>query len=371
MANNAPKVAAKERREPMAAVDKKAAILVSQIKSSRHFIAFTGAGVSTSAGIPDFRGPDGNWTMRAQGKQTKTANTLQAIPTLSHMALVELQNREGAGFCRPEMISELHGNSNREYCKDCDKEYMRDFRAVSNYENGDHDHHTGRKCVLCGGVLLDSIVNFDENLPARDLDLARENAQKADLFLVLGSSLTVTPAKGIPEIVGQKEDAKLAICNLQQTPIDDLTSICIFTEADILMERVMNMLGLPIPTFTLRRHLVVDVETQDDRHRMTLTGVESDGTPMTFLQSVRLEGTRRVVRAEPFTIQVRDALEPGAELKFELEFMGHYNEPNLELVHPYNGSGKGFYLLEYNPLNGAWVVERRASFSKSMPTTDI
>lgn len=246
-----------------------------------------------------------------------------------------------------------------------------DFRAVSNYENGDHDHRTGRKCVLCGGVLLDSIVNFDENLPARDLDLARENAQKADLCLVLGSSLTVTPANGIPEIVGQKEDAKLAICNLQQTPIDDLTSIRIFTEADILMERVMNMLGLPIPPFTLRRRLVVDVETQDDRHRITLTGVESDGTPMTFLQSVRLEGTRRVVRAEPFTIQVRDALEPGAELKFELEFMGHYNEPNLELVHPYNGSGKGFYLLEYNPLNGALVVERRASFSKSMPTTDI
>lgn len=52
MANNAPKIAAKERREPMAAVDKKAAILVSQIKSSRHFIAFTGAGVSTSAGKP-------------------------------------------------------------------------------------------------------------------------------------------------------------------------------------------------------------------------------------------------------------------------------------------------------------------------------
>lgn len=244
-----------------------------------------------------------------------------------------------------------------------------DFRAVSNYEKGDHDHRTGRKCVLCGGILLDSIVNFDENLPARDLDLARENAQKADLCLVLGSSLTVTPANGIPEIVGQKEDAKLAICNLQQTPIDDLSSIRIFAEADMLMERVMTKLGLPIPPFTLRRRLVVDVETQEDRHRIMLTGVESDGTPMTFLQSVRLEGTRRVVRAEPFTIQVRDVLEPGAELKLELEFMGHYNEPNLELVHLYRGSEKGFYLLEYNPLNGAWVVERRASFS-SMQTTD-
>lgn len=241
-----------------------------------------------------------------------------------------------------------------------------DFRAVSTYERGDHDHRTGRKCVLCGGILLDSIVNFDENLPARDLDLARENARKADLCLVLGSSLTVTPANGIPEIVGQKEDAKLAICNLQQTPIDELSDIRVFAEADVLMERVMNKLGLSIPPFILRRRLVVNVETQEDRHRITLTGVESDGTPMTFLQSVRLEGTRRSVRAEPFTIHVREALEPGAELKLELEFMGHYNEPNLELAHHYSGSEQGLYLLEYNPLNGAWVVERSASFCGSM-----
>ncbi|KAJ5604205.1 hypothetical protein N7537_007161 [Penicillium hordei] len=387
MVNNAPKVAEKEHRESLAVVDKKVEALAAQIKQSKHFIVFTGAGVSTSAGIPDFRGPEGNWTLRAQGKQqTNVANTLQAIPTPSHMALVELQNRgvlkhlisqNCDGLHRrsgilPEMISELHGNSNREYCKDCDKEYMRDFRAVSTYQRGDHDHRTGRKCARCGGTLLDSIVNFDEQLPARDLNLGWENAQHADLCLVLGSSLTVTPANGIPEIVGQKKGAKLAICNLQRTPIDELCDLRIFSEADTLMMKVMEKLDLPIPPFILRRRLVVNVETQeDDRHRVTVTGVDSDGTPVTFLQSVRLEGSRRVVRTEPYVIHVRESLRPGAQLKLDLEFMGHYNEPNLEIVHDYNGNEDGLYILEYNPQNGAWVTRRQQSSTNTVEITEV
>ncbi|KAJ5200720.1 hypothetical protein N7491_008474 [Penicillium cf. griseofulvum] len=365
MTNNAPKVAAKEIREPLTAVDKKAEALAAQIKKSKHFIVFTGAGVSTSAGIPDFRGPEGNWTLRAQGKkQTKVANTLQAIPTPSHMALVELQNqgilkhlisqncdglRRRSGILPKflyEMISELHGNSNH-------------FRAVSTYERGDHDHRTGRKCARCGGILLDSIVNFDEQLPARDFDLGRENARNGDFCLVLGSSLTVIPANEIPKIVGEKKGAKLAICNLQKTPIDELCDYRIFAEADTLMIKVVEKLGLSIPPFILRRRLVVNVETQEeDRHRVTVTGIDSDGTPVTFLQSVRLEGGRRVAREEPYVIHLRESLQPGAQLKLELEFMGHYNEPNLELVHDYNGDEPGLYILEYNPQNRAWVIRR-------------
>lgn len=126
----------------------------------------------------------------------------------------------------------------------------------------------------------------------------------------------------------------------------------------------MEKLGLPIPPFVLRRRLVINVETQEqDRHRITVTRVNSDRTPITFLQSVRLEGTRRITRAEPFTIHVRELLEFGTELKLELEFMGHYNEPNLELVHEYGGTEEGLYILEYNPQNRVWVVERRNSLT--------
>ncbi|KAJ5404484.1 hypothetical protein N7509_004355 [Penicillium cosmopolitanum] len=405
MADSAPKIAAKERREAASAVDKKAATLVKQILQSKHFIVFTGAGISTSAGIPDFRGPDGNWTLRAQGRpRTKHANTLQAIPTPSHMALVELQNRgilkylvsqNCDGLHRrsgilPETISELHGNSNRESCYDCDKEYIRgnrrtirsfdsiahltdtDFRAVSTYEKGDHDHRTTRKCARCGGALYDTIINFGESLPAKAMELAQKNAEIADLCLVLGSSLTVTPANSIPEIVGEAKGAKLAICNLQETPIDNLTDIRVFSEADVLMTKVMEKLNLPIPPFVLRRRLAIKVETQDeDRHRITATGVDTDGTPMSFLQSVRLEGSRRVARAEPFVILVRESLQPGSQLKLDLEFMSHYDEPNLELVHEYNGEEEALYILEFNVENGEWTIAKQESLADATESLTV
>jgi NAD-dependent SIR2 family protein deacetylase len=140
MADNAPKIAAEERFESPSEVDLKAQKLADQIRKSKHFIVFTGAGISTSAGIPDFRGPEGSWTLLVQGRQrTKEINTLTAIPTPTHMALVALQDRGILKFLisqncdglhrrsgiLPDRIAELHGNSNREYCKDCGKEYIR------------------------------------------------------------------------------------------------------------------------------------------------------------------------------------------------------------------------------------------------------
>lgn len=92
------------------------------------------------------------------------------------------------------------------------------------------------------------------------------------------------------------------------------------------MRKVTEKLGLSIPPFGLRRCLVIDAETQEqNRCRLTVTVVSSDGTPMTFLQSVRVDGTRQVARAEPFPIHVYEDLELGVELKLGLEFIGHCN----------------------------------------------
>jgi len=386
MASTAPKIAEAEQFDSPAVFASKVAKLVALMRKSKHFIVFTGAGISTSAGIADFRGPRGVWTLRAQGKGDEIAsvNTLQAIPTRAHMALVALQKNQGGdasimkhlvsqncdGLHRrsgilPENISELHGNSNREYCANtttCGKEYLRDFRATATYERSVHDHRTGRKCILCGGALLDTIINFGESLPEKPLEDARRHANEADLLLVLGSSLTVSPANGIPEIVGRKKGAKLVICNLQSTPIDGLADLRISAKADDLMVAVMEGLGLGIPPFILRRKLAVEVKSQDDeRHSVTLRGVDADGTPVTFLRSLKMEGNRRVVKAEPFTINFRGSLEGGTELKLELEFMGHYNEPNLAISHVAEGGEVGrdcFYELAYDPSNGEWVVEK-------------
>ncbi|KAK1707530.1 hypothetical protein CaCOL14_011546 [Colletotrichum acutatum] len=386
MADSAPREAEPERREALDILDAKASQLVELIKKSKHFIAFTGAGISTSAGIPDFRGPEGAWTLRAQGRQRtgKTTSTLQAIPTKTHMALVELQdrgilkylvNQNCDGLHRksgilPEKISELHGNSNREYCKDCGKEFLRDFRAVATYEKSIRDHRTGRKCPLCNGTLLDTIINFGEYLPAEPLALARSNARKADLCLALGSSLTVPPACTIPETVGKKKRTKtypnggtLVICNLQSTPLDHLSeALRVWATTDDLMVRVMEKLEIPIPRFVLRRRLVVEMMmTGEERYQLTARGVDVDGTPASFLQSVKMQGNRRVGRTEPFTISFRGEAVAEAEIKVELEFMGHYGEPVLEIVMEYNGEEKleRMYLLEYDPSIGAWKVSRQ------------
>ncbi|KAK0653038.1 NAD-dependent deacetylase sirtuin-7 [Cercophora newfieldiana] len=371
----APAAAEEERYDSPVELDRKVDQLVALITKSKHFIVFTGAGVSTSAGIADFRGPTGVWTLRAQGREDKieSVNTLQAIPTPTHMALVALQDQNIMthlvsqncdGLHRrsgilPDRISELHGNSNRETCaKGCGKEYIRDFRAVATYEKTVHDHRTGRKCDACGGNLYDTIINFGEYLPEKPLADAREHAGKADLCLVLGSSLTVPPACTIPEITAKRRfgKGKMVICNLQSTPLDDFSkSLRIWAKADDVMVRVMERLGVEIPKFVLRRRMVVEVKSQDtERHTITLRGVDVDRTPVTFIKSVKMSGNRRAVTREPFEINFRRKVEPGDAIEVEVEFMGNYGEPNLTIGHVYGGETG--YLLEYDPATGEWKV---------------
>lgn len=236
-----------------------------------------------------------------------------------------------------------------------------DFRAVSTFAKSIHDHRTGRKCALCGGILLDTIINFGEFLSAEPLQLARDHAQKADLYIALGSSLTIPPASEIPETVGKRKAAKLVICNLQGTPLDNSSSLRIFGKTDNLMEDIMEKLSLPIPKFMVRRLLVIRIGSEAGRHSVKVEGVDVDGTPATFLQSVKLENNRRVVRAEPFIINLRGELEIGTQLQLVLEFMGHYGEPNLELSHLYDSAeaALALYLLEYDPLLGQWTTTKQ------------
>lgn len=277
-----------------------------------------------------------------------------------------------------DRISELHGNSNREYCRECGKDYIRgafptpcpgglsltlqDFRAVATYEKTVRDHRTGRKCALCGGVLLDSIINFGEALPERALEAAFENAEKADLCLVLGSSLTVSPANEVPEVTGRKRGAKVVICNLQSTPLDKQSHMRIYSETDELMRRVMEGLGFSIPKFILQRTLVIRSKTTcDKRQEITLSGLDVDATPVSFLQSVRLEDSRRVVRSEPFKFNLRETSSPGTLFKFELEFIGHYNEPNLVVAYNYpeDEGEEDMFSLEFDPNAGIWQTIKK------------
>jgi len=351
----------KEHFDDEATFIQKANQLVELIKKSKHFIVFTGAGISTSAGIPDFRGPEGVWTLKAQNK-TRTAPTIsttKAMPTSSHMSLVELERRDilkflisqncdglhrRSGFSQ-EKIAELHGNSNIEVCSNCGKEYLRDYKAVAPYTHSVHDHRTGRNCVLCNGELVDTIINFGENLPANAIEAGYSHSEKADLCLVLGSSLTVSPACNMPEIVGKSAMGKLVICNLQNTPLDPVAAIKIYSKSDDLMKFVMKALGIDIPPFILHRRVKTNVS--DDV--ISLQCLDFDGTPATIFSSVSYGSTH--LNQEPFRINC-----PNNNVTVTLNFYGHYNEPVLNL--PLNKElTERYYDLHYNPLTGEWGIE--------------
>lgn len=212
-------------------------------------------------------------------------------------------------------------------------------------------------------MLFDTIINFGESLPETALALAWENAQMADLCLVLGSSCTVTPAADIPELVGRNKSAKLAICNLQQTPLDDVSDLRVFSTADDLMVRVMEKLGISIPRFVLRRRVVLSIGTRADGScGIVVQGVDAEGVPMTYLRSVRLEGSRRGSTSEPHAISLRDGLAVGCIVRLELEFMGHYREPNLQIHYEVRGlkEEQACYVLEFDPCGGEWMTRRES-----------
>jgi len=264
--------------EDEATVRQKAKQLAEYVRNSKHCVIFTGAGISTSAKIPDFRGPEGVWTLKAKGLQAESIKLESTIPTFCHMSIVSLKNRfqaSGRAFyvisqniyglhrrsgIPAQEISELHGNSFKEICWKCNRDYLRTFdTAVESGAGGIGQckeckarvpkfcHCTRRKCA-CGAVLKDSIIHFGENLPQADLWRATDHAKKADLCIVLGSSLTVSPANEMPELT-QQNGGKLCIVNLQTTRYDSQSDIRIFAKTDLLMKLLMEELDVPVPEF--------------------------------------------------------------------------------------------------------------------------
>lgn len=121
----------------------------------------------------------------------------------------------------------------------------------------------------------------------------------------------------------------------------------------------MDNLGIPIPPFVLRRKLIV-AEMRNARgvFNVLVRGEDVDGTPVSFLRSVKCLNNRRHIRSEPFSIGFRGDLEAGTEIKLELEFMGHYGEPNLEVTFKKGAEGakEAVYGLEYSHVTRQWNI---------------
>lgn len=246
-----------QRRNTEPVSDAAMATLLELAADSQVIVAFTGAGISTESGVPDYRGPDGVWargtaptraTIRtdAQGQRAYWRERRESYPRLvdrepnaGHRALVRLfelgrlravitQNIDGlhqkAGLPSDRVV-ELHGTAHRVRCLNC-KRTVPAAEIQHRQEAGEEEP----RCAVCGGPLRSATVLFGETLPAEPLRKAVALAQAADLLLVVGSSLVVNPAARLP-VMAKQAGAHLAIVNREPTPLDTLADARLWTDA--------------------------------------------------------------------------------------------------------------------------------------------
>jgi NAD-dependent protein deacetylase/lipoamidase len=226
------------------------------IDEARRIVIFTGAGISTESGIPDFRSPGGIWTrMRpidfaeflasdearreTWRRRFATDETMRkAEPNRGHRAVATLvdrgkasavitQNIDGlhqASGVPPDRVIELHGNTTYAHCLDCAQRYeIADIRAEF--------ARTGEApcCVACGGYVKTATVSFGQAMPAAAMVRAEEETLAADLFIAIGSSLVVYPAAGFPELAA-RNGIRLVILNREPTGLDPLADLVLHRE---------------------------------------------------------------------------------------------------------------------------------------------
>jgi NAD-dependent deacetylase len=212
-------------------------------------VVFTGAGISTDSGIPDFRGPEGVWTRRDAGLPAPRWRKPpgQIAPNASHLALVELQrlgklqflitqntdNLHRRSGIRPELLAELHGNGQLMRCLGCERAYTRQEVEWDRSRWGP-GYRTQKPvsgqpvCAVCGGRLISSVVNFGDSLPPEELALAEHHARHCDLMLVLGSSLVVEPAASLVGLA-LGSGSRVILINQGKTPYDRAATLRVWT----------------------------------------------------------------------------------------------------------------------------------------------
>ena len=255
-------------------LSEKISAVADMIIDSKKVVVFTGAGVSTESGIPDFRSPGGIWskfdpddftiqkflsspeTRRKQWKILIEGGLIaDAEPNQAHLAVVELEklgkltcvitqnidNLHQKAGNSPEKVIELHGNMRWVRCLSCNRRYSPENVVKRLKEEEVPD------CENCHGILKPDVVFFGEALPEEALEGATHHSSSCDLLLVIGSSLVVYPAANMP-MYAKGAGAKLVIINMSRTPYDSDADILINSSAGDatgkILEKVKEKLGI-------------------------------------------------------------------------------------------------------------------------------
>lgn len=235
------------------------------VMKSGYIVALTGAGISTKAGIPDFRGPNGLYSRTdipadkmfdigyfkndpslfydhfsglietfENAIPTKGHLFLKKLETLGKLKAVITQNIDGlhkkAGNTN---VIELHGNFEKFYCVDCNNEIAAGNTLYPEIIIGMKSKKVPR-CKKCGGILKPNVVFFGEYV--RDLEKALTEIQKADLMITLGTSLTVYPASTLPSYL--PDGSKLVIINEMDTPFDSTAKVILHEDIDTVVDKL-------------------------------------------------------------------------------------------------------------------------------------
>jgi NAD-dependent protein deacetylase/lipoamidase len=237
------------------------------IAEAGRLVAFTGAGISTESGIPDYRSPGGIWSKfrpiefadflasaeaRRETWRRKFAShevIEKATPNAGHRALARLveqgkmlaiitQNIDGlhqASGVPDAKVIELHGNSTYATCLDCRQRYELDW--VQEIFAVDEQLPL---CTSCGGMIKTATISFGQAMPGAEMERAQAATLAADLFIVLGSSLVVYPAAGFP-MLAKRNGARLVIINREPTEQDEMADLVINGEIGSTLSRTVGV----------------------------------------------------------------------------------------------------------------------------------
>jgi NAD-dependent deacetylase len=244
-------------------LDTAIARLGEMIHEAGFIVPFTGAGISTECGIPDFRLPGGLWTKhrpipfdeflasqeaRNESWRRRFAMSEQfgdAQPGRGHRALASLyrsgkvpgvvtqniDNLHQASGIAPEHVIELHGNTTYATCLDCASRYELSWvRARMNAANG-----CAPDCPDCGGFIKTATVSFGQSMPEAAMQRAQELTLSCNLFMAIGSSLVVWPAAGFP-LMAKRNGARLVIINREATEFDELADLVVRGDIGTVLE---------------------------------------------------------------------------------------------------------------------------------------